>query len=407
MAVIAVLGGAALVLDRLWIDTAHSELRTAAEAAALAAARELASDDRLRENVTSESRLNKARFAAARIALQNVVAGEPLQLNIDERGDLRFGALSSNDNTADAEFVESTGEVTTVVVRPVRSTDRDSEVALPVQSMFGPSGADVVETAEATIDNHVVGLRSVDRLPLPTLPLAILHKMPDDRAVTKTSGSRATAVSSTKPPSTPTWQRDIEQRRGEDRFGIDSESGEVLREPDGIPEITLQTPSFRRTKAAPNVFVVVPTSDWETATLQRQIREGWSRDDLESFNGELIPQQHAQPWTGMRGVDATTLTVALRSVVGQKRVCLLYDQVEDSGRGPTAQLRVSGLIAGRVMSVRELSHDECELIFQPTVLATRSAVLAAEAGDSTSALPHTDSQRRAENKYLFKLRLTN
>ena len=98
---ILVVGAAlALVLDRLWIDAAQLELRTVAEASALAAGRDyIQSDSNLRtllespkENSSQQNiRIEKARAEAARIASGNLVAGKPLKLNTDEGGDIRFG----------------------------------------------------------------------------------------------------------------------------------------------------------------------------------------------------------------------------------------------------------------------------------------------------------------------------
>ena len=70
VALVAILGASALVLNRLWLDMAHTELRTAAESAALAAGRELANDDLLRKDFNPDAHAMKARLAAARIAAE-------------------------------------------------------------------------------------------------------------------------------------------------------------------------------------------------------------------------------------------------------------------------------------------------------------------------------------------------
>ncbi len=93
IALLVVMAGLALVLDRLWLDTADLELTTAAEAAALAAASELANDDLLKLNAVPELRFERARAAAAWIASQNLVAGSPVVLNTDPEGYIRLGRL--------------------------------------------------------------------------------------------------------------------------------------------------------------------------------------------------------------------------------------------------------------------------------------------------------------------------
>ena len=117
LALIAVLAGAALVIDRLHLDTAKSELRIAAEAAALAAARALANDDRVRPDFDSAALQMKSRFAAARIAAQNFVAGEPVTLSTDPANDVRFGNLKNDPATGEPIFVETNDhEPTSVAV---------------------------------------------------------------------------------------------------------------------------------------------------------------------------------------------------------------------------------------------------------------------------------------------------
>lgn len=404
LALLVVLSSAALVVDRLSLDTAKSELQTAAEAAALAAARELANDDRLRPEFNSAALQMKSRMAAARIASENVIAGEPLSLNIQDDGDVRCGRLKVDPSTGEVTFIESEGDdmPTTVAVNARRTSDRDAAVALPFRTFLAPTDADVVAVAEASINFEVIGMRPVEGLSIPTLPLAILSqadavadsdsgKTPE----TKAGSSKASQAGKPKRPSVPTWARDIEKRRGTDRFGYDSATGEVVSSADGIPEITLRT-AARSNDGNSNAFVVALTGDTTQASLSRQIRDGWSADDLEPLGGELLFDQGPLQLAGLRGVDGNLLGRALREVLGQSRVVLLYDREVGDKRASVASLQISGMVAGRVMSVRELSSCECEVVFQPSVMATRSAVTVE--GSLTGC---------QKNKYVANLRLTN
>ena len=98
IALVVVLGAAGLVIDRLWLDNAQVELTNAAEAAALAGARSLATDDLLHETVDEERFVNDARSAALRIARENRIAGEAVDLDPAEDGDVRIGRLVRNDS---------------------------------------------------------------------------------------------------------------------------------------------------------------------------------------------------------------------------------------------------------------------------------------------------------------------
>lgn len=422
VALVAILSAAALVVDRLWLDTAHTELQTAAEAAALAAGRELANDDLLRESHNPQSRMMKVRLAAARIAAENFVIGDPLLLNTDDDGDVRVGKLLIDETTGETVFAETDENPTTVVVSARRTNDRQWPVDLPFRTLAGPNSADVVAIAEASLDNHVIGLRSVDNLPIPTLPIAILADAVEsarpNSQQSKSQKSRAKTNSTESNDGTtdeqadgmPTWKRDIEQRRGNDRFAFDSIDGTVTEESDGIPEIVLRTVSPKGKVPDGNAFVVALRTDLTTDDLRYQIAEGWSAHDLEPFDGELLLDHGSLALAGLRGVDAGAVGESLRRMIGQPRACLLYDQADVSSSSEVAQLRCIGFVAGRVMSATEISESVVEIVLQPTVMTSRSAVVASEiSGTATSANPSTafKSGDVARNRYLYKLRLTN
>lgn len=403
LALLAVLGGAALVVDRLSLDTAKTELRATAEAAALAAARELAHDDRLRRDFDPTTLQMKSRFAAARIAAENFTAGEALALSTEPNEDVRVGSLKVDSETGETIFVEAEGdeEPTTVVVQARRTSARNSAIPLPFRTLYAPTDADVVAVAEASINFEVIGLRPVDDLSIPTLPLAILSKSVEwksssaEKSPTETN-QRSNGSQARKPgrPSVSSWTRDIEQRRGLDRFGYDTLTGEVTQAADGIPEILLRT-AKRTADDQSNAFVISLTGDLTQDALRRQIKEGWSADDLQPLGGELLFDHGTLSLAGLRGVDSNALGSALRKVLGQPRVVFLYDQATGDSHASVASLQVRGMVAGRVMSVREISDSECEIVFQPTVMATRSAVTSSEG---------TGCEK---NKYVANLRLTN
>ncbi len=405
LALLAVLGGAALVVDRLALDTAKNELRTSAEAAALAAARELANDDRLRPDFDPAALQMKSRFAAARIAAENFIAGEALTLNTEPNGDVRFGHLQVDPETGETIFVEAEGqdEPTTVVVHARRTSDRDSAIPLPFRTLYAPTDADVVAVAEASINFGVIGLRPIDELSIPTLPLAILSQAVEEQdssaekfPTARDPRSKTAQASKPKQPSVSSWARDIEQRRGTDRFGYDASTGEVTQDADGIPEITLRTVG-RSADAKSNTFVLALSGDLTQDSLWRQICEGWSADDLQPLGGELLLGHGPLNLAGLRGVDCNVLGSALRKMLGQPRVVFLYDREIGDPRASVASLQVTKMVAGRVMSVSELSDSECEIVFQPAVMATRSAVTSSDESESGCE----------KNKYVANLRLTN
>ena len=420
IALVVVLGAAGLVIDRMWLDNAQVELTNAAEAAALAGARSLATDTLLHETFDAEQLANGARSAAVQIARENRIAGEAVMLDPAEDGDVRIGRLVQSD-AGRTVFLETSHEATSVVVNAAHNRERNNPVARLFDGWSATRGADVAARAEATVDNHVVGFRPLDGQPVPALPLAILRACNDER--------------------TPTWQRDIEQRRGGDRFGIDPETGAVVEQPDGIPEIVLcdagvpptadnaeagnadrhgasskskstaTEPADSEQKAsadhkaasseAPaqrvrNAYSFVLNQRTSTADIARQFHSGWTADDFPAGLDVLRLDRGPLTLTTLDSLGGSVAD-ALRDVVGQQRIAFLFDSVT-TGHGAD-QVTCVAAVAGRVMSCNPNSREGCEIVFQPTVLTTRTAVLAHET--VTQGPPD-----RFANRYTYKLQLT-
>ncbi|MCA9070059.1 MAG: hypothetical protein KDA84_14100, partial [Planctomycetaceae bacterium] len=120
----------ALVLDKLWMDAATTELRTASEAAAFAAARELIQDDLLCEDYDSQERMKAARERALEVAWENPVAGQPVELDATPDGDIRFGQLVCDSDSGRTRFLQTVQKPRTVVVTSCRLRSRGNPVAL-------------------------------------------------------------------------------------------------------------------------------------------------------------------------------------------------------------------------------------------------------------------------------------
>lgn len=419
IALVVVLGAAGLVIDRLWLDNAQVELTNAAEAAALAGARSLATDALLLETVDEDGLVNDARSAALRIARENRIAGEAVMLDPADDGDVRIGCLVQND-AGHTVFLETSHEPTSVVVNAAHNRERNNPVVRFFDGWSSSRGADIAARAEATVDNRIVGFRPLDGQPVPALPLAILRQSNDER--------------------TPTWQRDIEQRLGGDRFSIDPDTGAVIEQPDGIPEIVLRdtgAPPIGETSVAArsstagsiesdatptveanseerassdgdssnqaaaaqrvrNAYAFVLNPRASTADIARQFRHGWLADDFPEGLDTLRTDRGPLTLTTLDSLGGAVAD-ALLDVVGQQRIVFLFDSVT-TGRG-TDRVHCVATVAGRVMFCNPNSQAGCEIVFQPTVLTTRTAVLAHE------TVTQGPSDRFA-NRYTYKLQLT-
>lgn len=378
VALLVVLMGVTLVLDQLWLSGARVELQTAAEAAALHAARCLVSDESLRHPVLKDRHLEKVREAAADLASENIVVGERVALDASEEGDVRVGVLVHDEAMGTDRFLETNHRPTTVVVHPKLSRYGGNPVVLFFGGLTGHPFGDVSVTAEATADNRVCGFRPLEGTTIPALPLAILAADP--------AGQRQD-----------TWHEQIIKNRGGDRFGWDADLGRITETGDGIPEIVLRGADEEKHAAGTNVRWIDIGSGLDTDKLMNQVRRGWSKDDLTRHGGELL--WHARP------VDAPARAChhheawrCLDNVIGECRVCLLYFDLEQPKRGQPHKVRCVAPIAGRVMRVDRDDKHRPMIVFQPGVLATRTAVLASECGVSGKDV--------VRNAYLYKLSLT-
>ena len=353
----------ALVFNRIWLSNAQEELRSAAVGAALAAAGELVTDEILNPDSDPLARSQAARFAADLFAAESPVSGE-----LGTEIAVRLGRTVVDPLTGHQEVLETDYQPTSVLVMVERGTENGHGVPLLAPALTGRMFADVGMVAEATISNLVTGVRPVAEGAVPAWPIAVLEDSED--------------------PLIPSWVKKIEQRQGADDYGWSRDRQIVTNEPDGLPEIVLSVGGG----SSSNLQLIDIGSGLQDQTIRRQFENGLSREDLASLGGELsLIQGPIDVWASgdFEGIP----TEELKKQVGQRRLFPLYSPAEDSEAG-TVQL--TRLVAGRIMDVIE-SEDGVNVIIQPGVVATRTAVL-----DEAALLAgETDG-----NPYLYKISLT-
>lgn len=374
-ALVAALLAGALILDYLWLSAAAVELTTAAEASALAAAQALASDDRLRPHADPQDLVQRALYAAVSLAAHNRVAGEPVAL--DPASEIRLGRyVTTSDQTV--QFLETDQAPTHVQVIAQRTRQRGHPVELFLSRWTGVPAGDVAVQVEAGSDHRVVGLRPFAGAPVPALPLAIWREDP--------TGQRQD-----------TWRAAIEERRGRDDFAFDPETQQVLQQPDGLTELTLRSRPRGGTHERVNLLVVDVGSEFDDERLMRQFATGWLPEDLAPWGGELRlePASAENPTPAYTLPAAPDLRTAERDVLerqlGVPRIAWLYSTWQP-GRGSAAgRATCVAWVAVRVMAVRDLPDGSAEVVVQPAVLTTRTALT-----DPTAP----------EHRYLCRLTLT-
>ena len=386
VALIVAMCGLALIVDRLWLDAADLELTTAAESAALAAARGLASDDLLRPKADPAKRLQAAREAASWIAGQNRVAGDSVTVNSNSQGDVRLGRLILDKTEKQVRFEESDESPTTAVVTAQRTRGTSNPVGLFVTGLTGIPFGDVVSRVEATIDNRIVGVRPLEGTTVPALPLAIWLKDPTQQR-------------------RDTWEQQIEGRRGADIYGYDATSGEVYRGSDGIPEIVLRSQARDRDSGDSNMLVLDIGTGLQNKDVARQFASGWTADDLANLAGEL----RVSPNNPEKFAASPKLThddrEALDHLIGEPRICLLYSDARPNSNRSLLQATCVRLVAIRVLTVRDNGNGSCELIAQPCVFATRTALLDDQTPYHTGLAGEASTNNA--NPYIYKLQLTH
>jgi hypothetical protein len=357
------------------------ELKTSAEAAALAGAAALVPvDDALFQGDSPAQaaalwpRLEREARAEARLfARLNLVRGDELELG---EGEIAFEQSGGGPES------DSRGPVSPYVPGPDR---------VRVEVFREGVGA----RASALVDRHVVGFKvqgSSHRLApngppaVPLTPFAI-DAREWRRAIVERQGGDDHCLEHHRPrkDKKPVANVDLDlwgdgQQEPEDE---DQKSGRPKG--DGIREIKLVF-GQKCEKVTPLYFT-------DAGDLARQVISGLTRDDLhdQPLPGQLLLQPGVNLPTAEVG-DLEALAKALRGIAGQKRVWLLGGEQGDG------EIEAAGFVAARVMAVEfDQKKGRVEVVLQPTLLVTPDAV--------TAPTPGRGQPAPFWNPYVCKVRL--
>jgi hypothetical protein len=359
LAVPALLVLAGLVVYVGTLRDARTETQNGADAAALAAARALATDDLLTDDFDRAAhRLKRARAAAVELGRANFAGGERLELDEnsgnDPDGDIVFGQL---DRPLSGKF-EPVGKHPSDCagdrVNAVRVTLRRG----PVRATFGGCAPerDVLARATAMLDWRVVGFRPHDDSQLPLIPIGVCtdHKgeLPHG------------------------W--DAHCRRDRDEWKFDHEHRKWAAGRDGIPEVTVVLGKRSDRGEVPGVFLRVGVHTF--ADTVEQVRSGLNRGHFRGQFGDggavlgpdntlHIPGTPDCPGEGLparRLIDEVLRGVCER---GEARIWPLFSDVDEDG----GLVRVTGWMAARVVGC-DPAPGGIKLTLQPAVVCHPSAV---------------------------------
>lgn len=145
--------------------------------------------------------------------------------------------------------------------------------------------------------------------------------------------------------------------------------------------------------------------------LLLHMHNGWRDEDLPKNLNELrFDENSSHDFQTVGGIHGETPRV-LKELIGQCRILFLYDEFLPTGRSGAGRIQVTQAVAGRVLSVEVLDDDGCELIIQPGVMTTRTALLASSEHESKSGRrrkrDRKDRSEKLANRYIYKLQITN
>jgi hypothetical protein len=264
-----------------------------------------------------------------------------------------------------------------VRVQAARTRQLGNPVARLFAGLTGESGGDAVASAEASLSNLVAGVRPFAGAPVPVLPLVILERDPGDRR-------------------SDTWEDQVESGRGPDEWAYDSTARSVIAAADGLSELALHPAPPGEEPGEANVHVLSLGNGLDAAEIARQVRFGWSVNDLADYGGEFLLDGEEHELECSAGLD--DVLEPLERLIGQKRLALVYELYE-SDKGDLGYVVPTRFVAVRVMAVDSVDGQP-RIIVQPTVLATRTVLPPGRALSEDEAAALT-------NSYVYKVTLTN
>lgn len=336
-----------LAVDTSVLAVARSQLSTTADAAALAGAMQLASENRLRGATDISTEMTAARSRAITLAGANKVLGQSAIL-LDNpsngmTGDIVIGKLgASGFSTAAA----SMPLFDTVMVTARRNGSHGGQVPSFFGQIMGYTGTDLTVTSMATAETYTIsGFKSVNNQGAGLLPI-VLDKTTYDAMMAGTTTDQYTYNPVTK---------------------------SITSGADGVVESKLYPVATGNPGNWGTVNVGVTSNS--TSVLGNQIRYGITPAQLATFpNGQISLDTTKSPpsiqFSGDPGISAG-IKDDLASIIGKPVTIPIYDQ--SGGNGNNAWYRVIAFAGVRVLSVNFKGNPK-HVIIQPAIIQDPTAI---------------------------------
>jgi Flp pilus assembly protein TadG len=345
------IGFVALSVDVSMIAVAQGQLRTAADAAALAGAQQLASENRVRGATTLTAEISGANSVAQTFARKNKVLNTApvLLANIGNAssGQIVVGYL---DPTNPTSTLNASSSLATSFNLVQVTLNRDAGHGGPVPTIFGQlmgySGANVTVKSTATAEAFSVsGFKSSGSLDADLLPI-VLDKT--------------------------TWQA-MMANTTTDQYTYNASNNTVTSGADGVTESQLY-PVANGSPGNWGTINVGVTSN-SASVLGAQIRYGITPSQLATFPNstialDMINDPPSITFSGDPGISAG-IKDDLEAIIGQPRIVPIYDQNGDNGNN--AWYRVIAFQQARILSVNFQGNPKY-VIIQPCLTTDPTAI---------------------------------
>jgi Flp pilus assembly protein TadG len=355
-----IVGVMGLSVDTAVLATARAQLKTVADAAALAGAQQLADNGRLQGSTNLTPEINNAMTAAQNTGQANAVLGQAAVLlgnpSNSASGDIVVGYTNvavgppvwTPPPLANALLTNS------VRVNATRDANHVGVVPAYFSRLFGFQGSAVSVQSTATVQNYTIkGFQSVNNQNVNLLPIVL------DQA---TYNNMITAGQTGNNPPVAT-----------DQYTYNPTTKTVAAGPDGVYESVLYPVSA----GDPGNWgtVKIGVSNNSTSTLAAQIQYGITPAQMATFpNGVIQLDPTLTPpsitFNGNPGISAG-IKSALESIIGNPVSVPIYD--ETGGNGNNSWYRVVQFAAVRIMAVSFQGNPKY-VIVQPAFVQDPSAI---------------------------------
>jgi Flp pilus assembly protein TadG len=347
----------AFAIDLGYLMVERAQLQRSADAAAMAAAWELADEGMFKSDAYLSGAISDARNMARRFAAANDVGGinPNVELNTSNNlaGDVVVGYLADWTNPNAVLDTTNPSKFNAVQVRVYRNSTRNGVVPSFFARVLGVNGFTAEGKATAALSKNVTGFR----VPLDGGNINILPYALDED----------------------TWNA-LEAGLCDDNWCWDEDTGQVSHAGDGIQEVNLfpqgiGSPGNRGT-------VDIGSSNNSTADIARQILEGVSPADLAYHGGEIeLDGDGEMELNGDTGISAGVKD-ELASIIGEPRIIPIFNSCV--GPGNNAIYTIVKWCGVRIVDVKLTGNmNQKRLIVQPCPMVTPGAIYGDVEGKSS------------------------